>query len=236
MATKRRRLSRGRFRRRYRRGGGFKRLRRTIKRVIRSYTEVKYATVGFVGTQSTQTAYITNLNPTILNGSGKSQRIGNRIKYKMLTVKFTIFVSLGIGGSLLANQALVVRVIILQSRQFFSTLPVASDIFDQSAGTTAYMSTVGGTAWRVMYDKMRVLTPTQATALIPQNSNDSQEFAANLHFKLGNNVTFSPASQPVPNEPKDLYYLVCVTQNLNNVTNLGQVNANIFVRLSYIDI
>lgn len=151
----------------------------------------------------------------------------------MLTVNFNVFYSSNL--TTVANQVVVVRVLILQSRINFATLPVSSDIFDLTGGSNTYMSTVTGTKWRVMYDKMRALTPQRSTGAIGQVGSNLGLFVGKLHFKVKNNVNFASGTG-LPGDPKDMYYLVVTNQYINGGATIGDILGHWVCRLSFIDI
>lgn len=230
MVFKKRRVSVRRFKRGFRRGGfRSKRLRRTIKRVFRNMVEIKYSvgSTSFNTGTITTNPYVAYLNPDISQGTTKNQRIANRIKYKMATVTFDVWLPSVLGAFLYSG--ITIRVLILQPRVVFSGIPTATDIFDN----TSYLSTVRGTSFRVMYDRLKTLTPQNLSTV---SGGDPTHFSRKLHFKLANNVNFKLSTDVQPTDPKDQYYFV-LTSSLQGLTSIAYgYQGNHFMRISFIDV
>lgn len=208
------------------RSGGFNRL---VKRVVKGMSEIKYNTASNAANVAVNLFYSTLITPTFAQGTNKSQRIGNKIKYKMLTLNFNFW-------SALVNAAqqdyfpTMFRILVFQTRTAVGSPMVDTDFFDTSAN---YLSTVKGTAVRVMYDELFVLTPTGDANQIGCNS---QAIVKSLHFPLNNEVTFRDSTSTVPTDVKDNYYLVVYTNYSGGVNTNLNIQGNWYSRISFYDI
>lgn len=243
MVFKKRRLSSVRFRRRrFRRGGLFrrKRLARFVKRTVARMSEVKYAVTNFIASDTIDNALIHYLNPSILQGVDKDQRIGNKIKTRKFTIKFSYNINVANSGQSTAlNINFGVRVLIIQQRQSVGTINV-SNIFDTSS---SWLSTVKPQNWRVMYDKFFLLGPASGfTSSAGANATNIDQSAPKrilkkLVFSLPNNVMFIDYATATPNDPKDNYWIVVISNafGLSVSPDFGQA-LEVFTRMSYIDL
>lgn len=168
--------------------------------------EVKWNTKGvsIAAAGVTSVPYVELINPDIVGGTGKTGRIGNKIKYKRMTFAFDFQLGSTIGAFVYA--AITMRVLIIQPRVVFTTIPIAADIFD----TTSYLSPVKGFNFRVLFDKMKTLTPQGLATVV---GSDPMHFMRRLHFRINNNVNYKDGVTSLPTAPKDLYYVV-ITSSL----------------------
>lgn len=228
MVFKKRKFSRFRFRRRYVRRSGTKRLRRVIKNVIRRSTEIKYNTLGQTLSADATNYVLVELTPSILQGNTKTTRIGNRIRYKMLTVRFLVYLTSLLGAPTYTTRT--TRVTIFQSRYLINILSFDPTlVWDDSLD---WKSTMKGQSVRVMYDKMMTLVPQGVATNLGTNSG---AFTARLNFKVSNNVTFTGNTEISPGDPKDRYYMIVQCSQRNATPLSFNINGSVFSRLSFID-
>lgn len=235
MAKRRfRSIRRFRSRRRFRRRGS-RRLVKFVKRVIRRNTEIKYA--AFNSGPTTIDAFngsITRMAPLFTQGVSKSGRIGDRIKYKF--IQFRMHFTLNDGVSLANPPMLMTRVILLQPRltSFASQNLVytADDWFDLPTNNQTLMtSPIRNTACRVLMDRVymnSVNIAQQPNAALPSFTYIKKKVRVNNH------VNFHGENQDLPNDPKDNYFLVIIT-NANALTDANLTHRFHF-RISYIDL
>lgn len=226
--VKRRFRSRGKFRRiRRRRGVRSRRLFRTIKRTLNRITEIKYSTANNVINIDPNVGFIAYLPPVIAQGVDKNQRIGNRIKYKKLSFRFIINVQT---VAAIDYTPIMVRYIVFQPRTQLSNPIVLADFLDVP---TDPLSTIKGTAVRVMYDKMSSLVPTNDANQI---GSGPQKHVRKITFMTKNNVTYRDSTVSLPTDVKDTYYFVVLTQVLGQGAGGYLLIGQWFVRQSFIDI
>jgi len=234
--AKRRFRSRGRFSRlRRRRRIGARRLKKFIKRTFRRMSEVKYATTitnGYVNTDPSSFIPI-RLNPIIAQGADKSERIGNRIRYKFMQIRciFNVF-----DGAQPANPFIQhVRVLIVQPRLIpaagVGAGPSLAEVFDDGINNIAgVVSSIRNTAIRVIMDR----TYTMSTV----GNGASVQLPSGNHFKkkvrISNNVNYYGSGNTLPLDPKDNYYMYFVS----DATGAGEANIayNLHTRISFIDV
>lgn len=229
MVFKKRRFSRGRFRRvGRRRNFRAKKLNRFVRRAVNRMSEVKYATLASGFNVEAANGYLIGLTPAFPQGVDKNQRIGNKLKYKRLTLKLDFWLAVDAAGAPPDWFARGIRIIVFQPRVNLSTPPVLSDILDTP---TNYLSTVKGTAVRVMMDKMMAITPSLVAT---QLSTHLSRVLRKVVFKINNNVTFKSAAETTPLDPKDTYYLLILVDAI--VANTYDLQGSWYTRLSYIDV
>lgn len=200
------------------------RLKRFVKGVVRRMSEIKYNTANNALNIDAGIPFIANIVPTFSQGPDKTQRIGNKIKYKFMQFRMTMA---SVGGAAPLLQ-LSVRVMIVQTRlPLTAPAPLLTDILDAVNIT----SSVRNTAARVILDRTFYLGVEGA--LNVQSQRPSSIFIKKK-VRINNNVDFKSAAQTVPADPKDNYYLVIFTNQgaaLNNT-----LATNWFNRISYIDL
>lgn len=231
--AKRRFRSRGRFTRiRRRRRFGAKRLRRFIKRTINRMSEVKYAVTELPVNWADNTAFFQKLNPDIPTGVNKDNRIGNRVKTKLLTVKWLI--RTGTNANTSQNLEKIVRITIWQQRQILTLPnPIIADIYDSPGN---FLSTLKGNNIRVMYDKTMNLTPGLSGGGNPtQLSFGHTHWFKRKFFRVRNNVNFYDSNADQPTDFKDNYWMTITTSNLGGGNNAGGILGGVYVRQSYTD-
>lgn len=193
-------------------------------------SEIKYNFISATINQDVNTFYVANITVDFPQGVDKDNRIGNKIKYRNLTVKFGILMDETAGGAAVPYLSRVMRVLIVQPRTDLSTPVAMSDIFDLPNN---YLSTVKGTAVRVLYDRMANIVPMTASNQLAVNSG---RFVRKLVFRNRNNVTFRDSTVNLPTDDKDLYYLIVITDAINSGAGNYTLQGNWFVRQSYIDV
>lgn len=229
MAFKKRKFSRGRFRRRNGRRGGIRRLRRIIKRTVTRMSEVKWSTSNALTVFDGAASAFVTLTPAFPQGVDKFQRIGNKIRYKNFGLRFNLSIAALIGFPTYTPR--VLRVVIFQKRVEFSVplVPVNLDILD----TNDYLSAVKGTTCRVMYDKYFVVTPINAATQLATNTG---RIMKKLNFKVRNNVTFRDAGNTVPTDIKDTYFALIITDFFGGAPLQYNVAFDWNARISFVDI
>lgn len=203
----------------------------TVKRVVRTMSEVKYSTRHQAYSGDVTLNPLIEITPFTSVGTNKYQRIGSHIKSKFLTCKLVIVMEDN------ASQPEVglnfVRVALLQGRAAFDD-PVNTPSYSLSTllddSTQPFMSTFRGQNVRVIRD---TILPMGATPHADQSQLPAARYKK-FSIKLGNNVNFSGTPATLPNEPKDRYFLYFATP-INIVGTLTMV-LDMFTRLSFIDI
>jgi len=191
-------------------------------------SEVKYTTITFDISHDAAAGVLDDLSFLFPQGVDKTQRIGNKIKYKTLTVRFEI--QLRALASAIQYDPQLVRVIICQQRAAFSGSPVPSEILDQPQSWNA---TIRPNTVRVMYDKT---WPISITRSATQGSNNTGRIHKKVFFKLRNNVNFRNAAQTTATDLEDIYWICITTTALNATPAQFTVFASYFARMSFIDI
>lgn len=191
-------------------------------------SEIKYNIATAAINQDVNTGYISLLNPSFQQGVDKNQRIGNKIKYRNFTVKLSVF--LDETNPTIGYFARCVRIIIIQPRTQFNSPVALLDIFDTNNN---FLSTIKGTAVRVMYDKMFTVIPTTSPL---QHGTNTQRILKKLVFRTKNSVTFRDSTVTIPTDYKDIYYLIIVTDALAVGAGAYTIQGNWYVRQSFIDL
>lgn len=232
MAYKKRRLSRGRFIRRTggRRYGGNRRLKRFVKRVVKRMSEIKYATANNSASVIANQYYVANITPVFPIGTAKYQRIGSKIRYRMLTLNFSYWCSVNNGAAAADDFPSLLRIVVFQPRVALSSPFVDTDIFDS---TSNYLSTIKGNACRVLYDKMYPVTPTNDANQIGSNT---QLVVKKLHFRINNEVNFRDATVGTATDVKDNYYILVYSIYSGSATVAFTIQGGWYSRISYYDI
>lgn len=227
--AKRRFRSRGRFRRIRRRRGGARRLKKFVNRVVKRMSEIKYVTTADGFNFDAFNSRIIALNPSIPQGVDKTQRIGNKIQYKRMSLRFNFWI---VGNATaVPNFTQTLRLMIFQPRVAFSNPAATLDIFD----TNNWMSTIKGTAVRVMYDKFFTVTPQQS-ATAAQLATNTGRIMKKIQFRINNNVTFRDSTVSAPTDYKDQYYAYVSSSVYDTTPNEYNLQGQWFVRISYIDV
>lgn len=230
MVFKKRFRSRGRFiRRTRRRRNGSKRLRSLIKRTVRRMSEIKYSTSSSSFNVDGSGTLTHDVTPTFNQGVGKNNRIGNKIRYKMLTVNFEVFLARGV--NLASGFVPGVRVVIFQGRTDITLTNAFGGIADQ----TTFLTTFKGTAARILYDKFFVIEPWGADDTSAEGT-APRRVQRKVHFRVNNNVDFLDAADTVPDDQKDRYYIMFVTSQFGATTDQIEIQGSWFSRLSFFDI
>jgi len=229
MVFKRRRLSRFRFRRRI--GGRFRRRRfsKFIKRTIRKMHEVKWATRDDTTVVNANSAIFQNVNPDTPVGADKFQRIGNRLRYKNLQLRLSIYMpSLDDAPDW---QTRSLRIIVFQKRTEFSNPPSPSlqDVLDVGV----WDSSVNGVAVRLMYDKSFSITPSNDAN---QHGVGMQRIIKKMNFRVRNNVSFRDSGVVTPSDIKDQYFFFIITDYFGQGVTGYEVHVDWFSRISFVDI
>ncbi|QDJ95250.1 capsid protein [Capybara virus 22_cap1_591] len=227
MAYRKRRFrSRRRFLRR-RRGGRVRRFTRFIKRTVNRMSEIKYSTLYEDISGDSANGVIDELTFGFGQGVDKFNRIGNKIKYKMLTIRLDVRLT-----NVAAPQYLtqLVRIVVFQTRTEFGGTAVPSAVLDIPLSWDA---TLRGTVVRVMYDKV---FPVTVNGVATQLANVTGRIHRKMHFKVNNNVTFRSSAMTTATDFKDKYYIMITTPQYGGSPNIITTNASYFARLSFVDI
>lgn len=204
--AKRRFRSRGKFTRiRRRRRGGYKRTKRFIKAVVKRMSESKYSLSGQVSQADNLAGGLIALNADIAQGTDRINRIGNKIQYRYFTHKGNISIT---KGAVDVNVLyLTVRVIIFQLRLPLVAKPAVGLNWDFLFEQPNFFSTIRNQNVRVLYDKFRkIYTPNPGSVnYLPNGWNWT------VKRRINNQVAFMNALDARPKDPKDLYYLLYVS-------------------------
>lgn len=227
---KRQRRSKSTYRRRGRRSVyRSKKVSRFIKKVVRNMAETKYAVKFFDFNGDPFSGVTQLLNPNIPQGIDKNQRIGNTIKYKFLQLRFSIgFVSPS--DPFVNYFATTVRIIVWQPRSAYtipSTPYLDSFLFTYTQQFRTGYSPVNNQNVRVLFDRLLPFSSVNLTTFLPPVR------CFKLKTRINNNVSFASASDVIPKDPKDLYYITVIPHS-----NLEQTSMDIdgIIRISYVDV
>lgn len=226
MVFKKRRLSRRKFRRRAvgRTGRGrFRRTKKFVKAVIRRIAEVKYAFAFNAVVILNTVPFISSLVPVFPQGVDKFERLGNRIQYKFLQLRFEI--QANVGAAAVSNNASI-RFIVFWTRLPLSIPPAVTDVLD----AVNYLSSIKNTNVRIVMDRTPCLGITGGLI----NTNRTTNILYKKKIKMFQNVNFSSAADSLPRDPKDNLYAMILTDSA--VANDFTINFNWFSRMSYTDV
>lgn len=221
---RKRKFSRGR-----RRGRIFKSGRRSvklIKRTVRRMQEIKWSTSKYDSGQAipSGTYFLQEITPTFVQGVDKNQRIGNRIRYKRLTINGVMWMSEGIAPRSFCHY----RCIIFAAR---INNPGVADVFDVvtiGGGSQGIFSTVKHQNVRVIADHIMPLA-------IQSNAANVQIPAVKklrISKPIYNNVDFQSVSTILPTDPHDKIYVVFGSDA--PVASASPV-LTLFIKVSYYD-
>lgn len=226
MPYKRRRLSRFRYRRRRFRGGIRRRgLRRIIKRTVARMQEIKYGIVNSVGASDTTAFGVHYLTPNIGTGTTRYSRVGNRIRYKRITVTFSInFYPSTIAP--LAGATYWLRVTVVRQRKVFLSPPTAIDVFM----TSDPQSSIDPHAAEVLYDKYWSVAPVQTlyTGL-------PCRITRRISFRNPRSVQFESATNQEPIDNTDRYWMFIRTSNEAGTVNQTNYYVDLYMKQSFYD-
>lgn len=232
--AKRRFRSGGRFRRLRRRRGGLrsKRLRKFVKRTVRSMSEIKWATISnSVATIDPANGTSQSINPAFVNGNSKTSRIGNKIRYKFLQFRLNFQVTAISGTVYQATQT--TRIIIFQPRIILFANPQSPTITETllifASPSDRVISSIDNTRCRILMDRTYLLSP------LGFYTSTGLPTAGRLKMKkrVNNNVSFISGNS-FPQEPKDTYYIAIFTDVSLPNTNSMTIQFN--SRMSFYDI
>lgn len=227
---RRRRFRRGKRRTRARRF--VRKIARVSKRVIRRMSEVKrYLITGSTTVQNTQ--QLINLIPDSNQGADKDQRIGNKIRFRYLTLKvFAAGTNNQASGT--GATAAIGRLALLTSRTQSLT---AANAIEEGVSTTPTNTTI---AIPLRSENCNVLKDTQfwiAGAGAAGSANDSSIYGipAVRKFKfsrrLVRNARYASGTDTKPGNSEANVYLYMAGTN-----NVMSIQYNYSGRISYIDI
>lgn len=239
--AKRRFRSRGRFSRVRRRRMRPKRLGKYIKRVVRRMSEVKYVTtaLGAPALVDAFTGLRVRLNPNLPQGTDKNERIGNKIRMKYCQFRMSFAVIKDTVDP--PPPVYVVRVVLVQARLLpadgLVTGPSFADVFiDATDGSQIVHSSINNNMVRVIMDRTYVMQNLDAV------TGDDDRFPPGLQaakyikkkWRQNNNVLFRSSTQITPQDPKDNFYLMMISNANGN--NEARFFYNYNWRMSFIDL
>lgn len=190
-------------------------------------SEIKYVVEGENFSLDSSAGYIVDLSPEILQGVTKNQRIGDKIKYKRFSLRIDVRLTNKTNSADYTSYGM--RVAIVQPRVALDDPISLINIFDSD---TNWMSTIKGTAVRVLWDK---IMPVSLNGEQAQHAFHMSRFIRKKVFRLNNNVTFRDGTEETPTDWKDTYYMIVLTSNLGTA-NIAQIDGSYFTRFSYIDV
>lgn len=252
---KRRRFSSNRFRR----GGMSSRIRSIAKRTIYKMAEVKYTfDYSFYFMDPIVDGYMLYpATPSIDLGFLKDERIGNRMKYKMISINAALTIQRGpdVANNAAQSDQFYCRIALIQGRS--CTLPPALDeIVDLEAfaNIKQVYNRLSYTGFRpnqvrVLQDEQFCLQATRNTAgtVINVGSGGTPTMVNfRMRHKIHNNVNLD-SDKTISSEPKDNYYLyvACwpasgptydVSGNTWTMTGVYTARCPIYCRISYTDV
>lgn len=222
------RYVRGKFRRfKRRKFTRSKRARRFVKRIVRNMSEAKYATKYNKTNAANNGTTTIDINPTFPQGADKTERIGNRIKYKNLRLHFSAVCVAG-GGS--TNSVAVIRLLLFQLRLPLNLIPSSGDFF---LDPNQWNAPIRHEAVRVLWDKTLSLQVFNA-ATVPVTTNMPSVYVKKIRRRIKNNVSFASSATNTPTDPKDLYRLLVMTNS--TAANDFTVTLDWACKISFIDI
>lgn len=191
-------------------------------------SEIKYAlTAGEFNVDATGAAFL-NLTPTIPQGVDKTNRIGNKIQYRRMSLRFNAWLSADLGQINYFTRQ--IRIIMFQPRLPLSSPIVLGDFLDTPAN---YMSTILGTAVRVIMDKFVNVTPQLSANQLPTSVG---RVFKKMTIRINNNVDFRSSINSIPLDVKDTYYICVLSDWLGQALVAYDLQGNWYSRLSYKDI
>lgn len=221
--NRRRKFRRGTRRFRVRRFS--KRFTRRVKTIVRRMSEVKWQFRDFQADDfAAGTFFVQNITPSVDLGSGKTQRIGQRIRYKFLQINWQLHNG---PGALAVGNYSPIRLIFFWSR---AQLPLGGSILDDggSADNTNIFTTVRSDQARVIKDYKLML----GKDTVAMNVQIPAVMSGKIRRRIFNNVTYQ-TGLTIPQEFKDnLYVLYANGSAVTTAATDLYVNA----RISYIDI
>lgn len=201
-------------------------------------SEIKYATTRPNAPQQ-QDAFngiVIRLNPDINQGIDKNERIGNKIKFKYCQFRFSFAL---IRSNVNPPPALFVcRLLLVQLRLLppggLIPGPVLADVFiDATTPDQAIHSSINNDMVRVIMDRTYCVQNLDMDPNVA-NANMPTLIYVKKKWRQSNHCLFRSVTQITPQDPKDNFYFLMLT-NAN-----GNGDATIFYnygfRLSYIDL
>lgn len=220
--SRRRLRSKRRFRRRRR--FGTRRAKRFVKAVVRRMSETKYSATALQAVYDLNVARIINVTPQFPQGTTKSSRLGNKIRYKYVQFRLSAVHS-NIGANP-PQEIVFIRMLLLWLRVPLSAVPAIQDIFD----VNNVASSIKNNAVRVVMDKTYTSRPLGA----PRESDHPSAMYIKKKFSTHQNVNFAYNVNADPTDPKDQLYWVLLTDTA--AANTNQLAVNFWSRFSFIDI
>lgn len=212
-------------------GRMYRRVARIAKRTMLRSSEIKFSTVEYNAPGSAIAPVIIPFNNPFPQGTGKTQAIGKKIKFKNLNVNFGI----GTFYTALSSTAQAwwsvcsLRVIIIQYRQVPST--VGSYFF---ALTTPYLAfqKVLPNMCRVLSDKLYTVSPTVGNdqiAMVRKDEAVPSGISCSMNFPIHNDVNLN-VDTDYPTEPTDKYgMIVLLSRHQRSTTAIDDAPATFAV-------
>lgn len=200
-------------------------------------SEVKYANInsGAYEAVDAVNGVVARLNPSISQGVDKSQRIGNRIRYKYLQFRLVFWIGQP-GGAPAGTPILATfRFLIIQMRitpsQGYLVGPSAAEIFNSATTSRrGLVSAINNQNVRVIMDKTRML----GALLFADETGMPSGFVLKKKVRISNNVNYASGADLYPLDPKDNYYFIVLSDIAvaNQMTMYYMHNT----RISFIDV
>lgn len=164
---------------------------------------IKWVTTKFTSGFTTPAGIYTSpqdITPTFIQGTDNDNRIGNKIRYKRLTINGVFWVLAGLAPP----DFCIYRMTIFAAR---INAPTTSDLYDVATiggGAEGIFSTIQHKNVRVIYDKITQISVQNnaATVMLPAVKR------IKIRRPIFNNVSFANSTQVVPTDPHDKLYLV----------------------------
>lgn len=235
--TKRRRLSRGRFRIRRRRFfGRSRRLKSFIKRVVNRMSETKWATrntgqITITNQDGSGIGHFQEIIPPTTQGPDTHQRIGENIRTRYLTIHLNITFN---ANSIITQSPF--RIVLLRPLKYNNFVDVPTFVnftMDQSSGPSSYLGTFNNKNVQVLYDRTYIF----GTADTWQQSGRPAIRNFSLGRRLSWNISYD-RNASIPNEPRHTLILLFLWPGINPPSPPFQWEASFqcISRLSYKDV
>lgn len=214
-----RRFRRKLFRRKRRYGRGVRKIRRIAKATVRSLAETKWVFRNYFVNFAGGTNNLDEITPSVSQGTGQDDRIGNKIRLKFLQINGVIYAAPGI----VPPWYNFITLHIFWSRQ---ALPTISSTVDDSSTPLSTFNSGNGK----LIKSYRFLLSTGG-----QSSNAGLPIikSIKLRRRLRQPVHYATDGNNLPASYNDRLYFLFMTST--GVTNVS-FDVRLFVRWSFIDI
>lgn len=204
-----------------------RKIARVAKRTIRRMSEVKTVFNGGVSAGPATSFTLIEITPSVLKGTSKLDRIGDKIRYKFLHLDFNVVVNDNVAVPVAVPTGTHIRVALLSSRV---TTLVASDLLGTAVASTAniWFRLWGNTArvirdWKWVQNVATVVGNTNTYMPVQRKFRVRKAMRQEVNFRDGSNV---------PAAPQDKLYLFLGNTN----GNVGPLSVTWNLTMSFIDI